>query len=71
MRREVRATANRLANFDDANLRRRPAPRCRRRTVERALRSWATRCEHLRYAGRLRSTQAGLLEELGQLADPS
>ena len=27
MRREVRATANRLANFDDANLRRTPGPR--------------------------------------------
>ncbi|EUA09008.1 putative sporulation transcription regulator whiA domain protein [Mycobacterium xenopi 4042] len=31
MRREVRATANRLANFDDANLRRSARPRWRRR----------------------------------------
>ena len=45
MRREVRATANRLANFDDANLRRsaRAAVAAAAR-VERALQILATRC---------------------------
>ncbi len=35
MRREVRATANRLANFDDANLRRSAQGRCGRRCQSR------------------------------------
>ncbi len=73
MRREVRATANRLANFDDANLRRsaRAAVAAGAR-VERALEILAGDApEHLLIAGRLRLEfgQASL-EELGQRADP-
>jgi DNA-binding protein WhiA len=73
MRREVRATANRLANFDDANLRRsaRAAVAASAR-VRRALELLADDIpEHLLAAGKLRleHTQASL-EELGQLADP-
>lgn len=73
MRREVRATANRLANFDDANLRRsaRAAVAAAAR-VSRALEILGDEVpEHLQAAGRLRAehTQASL-EELGQLADP-
>ncbi|GEL16635.1 DNA-binding protein WhiA [Pseudonocardia asaccharolytica] len=73
MRREVRATANRLANFDDANLRRsaRAAVAAAAR-VERALEILGEEVpQHLRAAGKLRAehTQASL-EELGQLADP-
>ena len=73
MRREVRATANRLANFDDANLRRsaRAAVAAGAR-VERALQILGDEVpEHLREAGerRLAHKQASL-EELGQLADP-
>jgi DNA-binding protein WhiA len=73
MRREVRATANRLANFDDANLRRsaRAAVAAAAR-VARALDILADDVpQHLLAAGRLRveHTQASL-EELGQLADP-
>jgi DNA-binding protein WhiA len=73
MRREVRATANRLANFDDANLRRsaRAAVAASAR-VRRALELLADDVpEHLLAAGRLRleHTQASL-EELGQLSDP-
>ncbi|BBG01962.1 MULTISPECIES: DNA-binding protein WhiA [Pseudonocardia] len=73
MRREVRATANRLANFDDANLRRsaRAAVAAAAR-VSRALEILGDEVpDHLRAAGRLRAehTQASL-EELGQLADP-
>ncbi|ANY09481.1 DNA-binding protein WhiA [Pseudonocardia sp. HH130630-07] len=73
MRREVRATANRLANFDDANLRRsaRAAVAAAAR-VTRALEILGDEVpDHLRAAGRLRAehTQASL-EELGQLADP-
>ena len=73
MRREVRATANRLANFDDANLRRsaRAAVAAGAR-VERALEILADDVpEHLRLAGllRLEHKQASL-EELGQLSDP-
>src|SRR5512132_3807290 len=73
MRREVRATANRLANFDDANLRRsaRAAVAAGAR-VERALEILASDApEHLLVAGRLRLEfgQASL-EELGQRADP-
>ena len=73
MRREVRATANRLANFDDANLRRsaRAAVAAGAR-VERALEILGDDvAEHLRYAGTLRLThKQASLEELGQLADP-
>ena len=73
MRREVRATANRLANFDDANLRRsaRAAVAAGAR-VERALEILGDDVpEHLRYAGQLRLThKQASLEELGQLADP-
>ncbi|GAA4537579.1 DNA-binding protein WhiA [Pseudonocardia xishanensis] len=73
MRREVRATANRLANFDDANLRRsaRAAVAAAAR-VARALEILGEDVpDHLLAAGRLRAehTQASL-EELGQLADP-
>jgi hypothetical protein len=74
MRREVRATANRLANFDDANLRRsaRAAVAAGAR-VERALEILADDVpEHLRLAGelRLKHKQASL-EELGQLHEPA
>ncbi len=73
MRREVRATANRLANFDDANLRRsaRAAVAASAR-VERALEILAdTVPEHLAAAGRLRvEHRQASLEELGRLADP-
>jgi cell division protein WhiA len=73
MRREVRATANRLANFDDANLRRsaRAAVAAGAR-VERALEILGDGAPgHLVVAGelRLRHRQASL-EELGALADP-
>ena len=73
MRREVRATANRLANFDDANLRRsaRAAVAAGAR-VQRASRSSGEEVpDHLRVAGdlRLEHKQASL-EELGQLHDP-
>jgi cell division protein WhiA len=73
MRREVRATANRLANFDDANLRRsaRAAVAAGAR-VERALEILGDEVpDHLRMAGdlRLEHKQASL-EELGQLHDP-
>jgi cell division protein WhiA len=73
MRREVRATANRLANFDDANLRRsaRAAVAAGAR-VERALEILGDDApEHLLQAGRLRREHANAsLEELGSLADP-
>ena len=73
MRREVRATANRLANFDDANLRRsaRAAVAAGAR-VERALEILGPDApEHLVMAGRLRvANRQASLEELGQLADP-
>ncbi len=73
MRREVRATANRLANFDDANLRRsaRAAVAASAR-VERALEILAdTVPEHLAAAGKLRvEHRQASLEELGRLADP-
>jgi cell division protein WhiA len=73
MRREVRATANRLANFDDANLRRsaRAAVAAGAR-VERALEILADEVpDHLKMAGdlRLEHKQASL-EELGQLHVP-
>lgn len=72
-RREVRATANRLVNFDDANLRRSAqaaVAACAR--VERALEILGDDIpEHLRYAGelRLRHREASL-DELGHHADP-
>lgn len=73
MRREVRATANRLANFDDANLRRsaRAAVAAAAR-VTKALEILGDDVpEHLRIAGELRLThKQASLEELGQLADP-
>ena len=73
MRREVRATANRLANFDDANLRRsaRAAVAAGAR-VERALEILGTDIpDHLQAAGRLRlAHKQASLEELGQLAEP-
>ena len=73
MRREVRATANRLANFDDANLRRsaRAAVAAGAR-VERALEILSDEVpDHLRMAGTLRlEHKQASLEELGQLHDP-
>jgi cell division protein WhiA len=73
MRREVRATANRLANFDDANLRRsaRAAVAAGAR-VERALEILGPDVpDHLRAAGELRlEHKQASLEELGQLSSP-
>ena len=73
LRREVRATANRLANFDDANLRRsaRAAVAAAAR-VERALHILGdTVPDHLSAAGRLRvEHRQASLEELGRLAEP-
>ncbi len=73
MRREVRATANRLANFDDANLRRSArAAVAAGALVERALEILGEEIpDHLAVAGRLRlEHKQASLEELGQLADP-
>jgi DNA-binding protein WhiA len=73
LRREVRATANRLANFDDANLRRsaRAAVAAGAR-VERAMEILGDDIpEHLLQAGRLRlEHKQASLEELGTLSDP-
>ncbi|GIG34877.1 DNA-binding protein WhiA [Cellulomonas pakistanensis] len=73
VRREVRGTANRLANFDDANLRRsaRAAVAAGAR-VERAFEILGPDVpEHLREAGELRlAHKEASLEELGKLADP-
>lgn len=73
MRREVRATANRLANFDDANLRRsaRAAVAAGAR-VSRALEILGEDVpDHLASAGRLRlEHKQASLEELGALAEP-
>jgi cell division protein WhiA len=73
MRREVRATANRLANFDDANLRRsaRAAVAAGAR-VERALEILAEEVpDHLKLAGHLRlEHKQASLEELGALHEP-
>jgi hypothetical protein len=73
MRREVRATANRLANFDDANMRRsaRAAVAAGAR-VQRALEILGEDIpDHLRVAGELRlAHKQASLEELGTLADP-
>ncbi|MEO7121934.1 MAG: DNA-binding protein WhiA [Lacisediminihabitans sp.] len=72
-RREVRATANRLVNFDDANLRRSAqaaVAACAR--VERALEILDGKLpDHLKYAGELRlSFRDSSLDELGHHADP-
>lgn len=72
-RRETRATANRLVNFDDANLRRSAqaaVTACAR--VERALEILGDQApEHLRYAGRLRlEHREASLDELGRHAEP-
>jgi DNA-binding transcriptional regulator WhiA len=73
MRREIKASANRLANFDDANLRRsaRAAVAAGAR-VERALEILGEDVpEHLRTAGMLRlEHKQASLEELGQLHEP-
>ncbi len=74
LRREVRGTANRLANFDDANLRRsaRAAVAAGAR-VERALQILGEDNvpEHLLAAGRLRlANKQASLEELGAMSDP-
>ena len=73
MRREVRATANRLANFDDANLRRsaRAAVAASAR-VQRAMEILGHEIpEHLKEAGELRINHGlASLEELGSLATP-
>ena len=72
-RREVRATANRLVNFDDANLRRSAqaaVAACAR--VDRAMEILGDDIpKHLRYAGDLRlSFRDSSLDELGHHADP-
>ncbi|MCW4459497.1 DNA-binding protein WhiA [Microbacterium sp. MPKO10] len=72
-RREVRATANRLVNFDDANLRRSAqaaVAACAR--VERALEILGSDVpEHLSYAGKLRlEHRDASLDELGHFATP-
>ncbi|WP_166983581.1 DNA-binding protein WhiA [Paramicrobacterium fandaimingii] len=72
-RREVRATANRLVNFDDANLRRSAqaaVAACAR--VERALEILnADVPDHLAYAGKLRlDHRDASLDELGHFATP-
>lgn len=73
LRREVRASANRLANFDDANLRRsaRAAVTASAR-VERALEILGDSVpDHLRAAGRLRLEHRNAsLEELGKVHEP-
>ena len=73
MRREVRATANRLANFDDANLRRsaRAAVAAAAR-VQRAMEILGPQIpDHLKEAGELRISHGqASLEELGSLASP-
>ncbi len=73
MRREVRATANRLANFDDANLRRsaRAAVAAGAR-AQRALEILGEEVpDHLRMAGELRvEHRQASLEELGRLHEP-
>jgi DNA-binding protein WhiA len=73
MRKEVRATANRLANFDDANLRRSAqAAVAAGARVERALEILGDEVpEHLKYAGALRvAPKQASLDELGRMADP-
>ncbi|MBT2515933.1 DNA-binding protein WhiA [Streptomyces sp. ISL-90] len=72
-RREVRATANRLVNFDDANLRRSAqaaVAACAR--VDRAMELLSDGIpDHLKYAGELRlAHRDASLDELGHYADP-
>jgi DNA-binding protein WhiA len=72
-KREVRANANRLVNFDDANLRRSAqaaVAACAR--VERALELLGEEVpDHLLYAGQLRlEHRDASLDELGHHADP-
>ncbi|RZU65074.1 hypothetical protein EV379_1394 [Microterricola gilva] len=72
-RREVRATANRLVNFDDANLRRSAqaaVAACAR--VERAMEILGADIpDHLKYAGELRLRfRDSSLDELGHHAEP-
>lgn len=72
-RREVRGAANRLANFDDANLRRSAqAAVAASARVQRALEILGTDSpEHLKYAGELRlKHKDASLDELGRLAEP-
>ena len=73
MRREVRATANRLANFDDANLRR--SARAAVAAAARGGRAQGIRgdpgADPRAAAGKLRvEHRQASLEELGRLADP-
>ena len=73
MRKEVRATANRLANFDDANLRRSAqAAVAAGARVERAMEILGEDIpEHLRMAGELRlANKQASLDELGRLSEP-
>ncbi|MCF8535561.1 MAG: DNA-binding protein WhiA [Rhodoluna sp.] len=73
LRREVRASANRLANFDDANLRRSAqAAVAAGARVKRALEILGSDIpEHLRYAGELRlKFKDASLDELGHHANP-
>ena len=72
-RREVRGVANRLANFDDANLRRSAqAAVAASARVQRALEILGAEApDHLKYAGELRlKHKDASLDELGRLADP-
>ena len=72
-RREVRGAANRLANFDDANLRRSAqAAVAASARVQRALEILGPDApEHLKYAGELRlKHKDASLDELGRLAEP-
>lgn len=73
VRKEVRATANRLANFDDANLRRSAqAAVAAGARVQRALEILGPDApDHLKYAGKLRvQHKQASLDELGRLAEP-
>ena len=73
MRREIKASANRLANFDDANLRRSAqAAVAAGARVERALEILGDEVpDHLKDAGMLRlAHKQASLEELGQLHQP-
>ena len=72
-RREIRGVANRLANFDDANLRRSAqAAIAAGARVQRALEILGDQApEHLKYAGELRlQHKDASLDELGHLAVP-
>ena len=72
-RREVRGAANRLANFDDANLRRSAqAAVAASARVQRALEILGSDApEHLKYTGELRlKHKDASLDELGRLAEP-